>query len=130
MQCEERGYSEAAPDKSGSCLQEQKDEDCVGGMQQKIDGVRAGGTQAEELAIEGVRQPGDGMPVGGFAGAEGPFDGVPRDAGAGVRVFGDMERVVIIEKGRSEDRAVDGNSRGGQEDCENQRLAAWSGSRF
>ena len=53
------------------------------------------GVEAEELHVQHVREPGQGMPVGGVGGGEGPRDGLPAQPLLDVRVFGDIDLVVV-----------------------------------
>ena len=107
MQSEKRGDREAAPSQARGTLQNQKQEHRVGGMEKHVDGVLTRRVQAENLAIESMREPGDRVPVRRFRGLKSPNHGVPAESGTDLGIVGNVNRVVVIEKGSAGDRVIE-----------------------
>ncbi len=76
-------------------MQEEKEENGVGGVEEEIGEVMAGGTESVALAVEHVGEPGEGMIVAGVTSLKSPDDGRPGKAGLDVGIFGDVKLVVV-----------------------------------
>ena len=55
MQGEQRAHNQAGPGDSGRPPQQKKEQHSVGGVQQKICVVMAGGIEVKDLVVQGVR---------------------------------------------------------------------------
>ena len=91
-------------------------------MQQKIDDVRPGGIQAEELEVERVREPGERMPVRRGVGGERPLHRVPLEAGLDVYVLGYVQVVIVVDEREMANRVIDRERGNGEEKSEKDRL--------
>ena len=55
-----------------------------------------------------MRKPSQGKPVGVVEGGEGPGDAVGGEAGADMRIFGDVDGIVKADEAVGDDLSVDG----------------------
>jgi len=76
--------------------------------------------QTEKLGIEEVREPGDRVPIQSGGRAKSPNDGAPTESGSDLRIVGNVNRVVVIEKGSAGDRVVERKSGKNEEQAEDQ----------
>src|SRR6202011_2596596 len=98
MERKQGGNHQAAPAESGCALQQQKEEDSVGRVEQDTDVVVAGRFQAEKLTVESMGEPGQRMPVRLIISGESPLDGRPRQALPHMKVTRDIAEVVIVDE--------------------------------
>jgi hypothetical protein len=78
--------------------------------------------QAENLAIESIREPGHRVPVQSFRGAKSPKGGVPGESGPNLGIVGNVNLVVVIEKGSARNRVVERKGCEGKQQAENQSV--------
>lgn len=116
MKREESGNHQAAPAKSCSTLQQQKEKNGVDGVQQQARVVMASGVQSKERAIESMGEPGQGVPIAMIVSGECPSYGRPSQARSYMRIFGDIAVVVEVQKSIASYRVV-----AGEHDCDQQQ---------
>src|ERR1051326_5106580 len=112
---EEGRHHGAGPGSAGHSLQQEKEQHCIGRVEQKVREVMEAWIQAEHLDIQGVRKPGQGMPIRGVAAAEGPDHSFPGQPLVNVRVLGDVKRVIEVDELATRHGPKDGERRGGKE---------------
>ncbi len=88
MQREHRSHHEAAAEESRRAQQNPEEQHRVHGMQKKVDIVRSGRVEVEELTIQCMRKPGHRMPGSDAVGSERPSDRVPCEPRLHVGVLG------------------------------------------
>ena len=103
MEGEQAGNHKAGPHQAGGCLQNEKYQNRIGGVEQQTYVMMSSGVQSKELTIEGMRNPRQGMPVSLLEGGKRPTDGVPGKSTLNVGIFRNVGRIV------KEDEAVVGN---------------------
>ena len=87
-------------------------------MKKHIDAVGALRIQAKQLAIESMGEPRNRMPVRFLRGRKGPDYGVPSKSRTNLRVVGNVDNIVEIEKRGVRNGVVDGNRREGQQQAD------------
>lgn len=67
-------------------------------MQQKADQMMACRVGAEKAPVQHVRKPGQRVPITQIGGGEGPFDALQMNAGLHDVIFGEISRIIKIDK--------------------------------
>lgn len=50
------------------------------------------------LDVQHMGQPCEGMPVSGMKGGERPYKAIPSQSGLHIRIFGDIQVIVVVDK--------------------------------
>src|SRR5439155_21336945 len=77
VQGEERSYESAAPKGARHLLEEEKQDQSVGQVEEEVDQVMGAGTQAEKLDVKHVGDPGQGVPIRRVRRGESPDGPLP-----------------------------------------------------
>ena len=115
VQCKEAGHNRTPPNSAGPLLQNKKQQQRVGCMEQKIDKVMAERPQAKELDIQHMREPGQWMPIAGVASLESPKEIVPGQSAVHMRIHRDVAVVVQVGEAGVKDRPINEKRAGTKE---------------
>src|SRR5439155_4946791 len=115
MQGEKPGDERAAPKRAGHLLQKQEQEERVSSMKDQAGEVVPPRLKSEKLHVQHVGNPGERVPIGRVTALHSPRDAFPLDSAKHLRVFGDVLRIVVIDKLVVEHRPESGQRGGSQE---------------
>src|SRR5579862_509056 len=76
-------------------------------MDQQTGEVMSCSIEMEELVIQRMREPGQRMPISLLGRSERPTDRIPAEAGANVRILGDVTIVIVVDETMPVNRVID-----------------------
>ncbi len=115
VQGEQRRDEPAQAGAPGQPPQQGEQQQRVEQVQRQAAQVVAARPQPEQLHVQHVGPPGEGVPVAGMAGGERPAHRLRRQPLLDVRVFGDVQVVVVVDELVAGDRRVHRDRRGRQQ---------------